>query len=209
MVTEKQLRKAAREFNEVMDGLNPLIDTTLPEEELMGVLKEAITFIDPTTDHFSNETQLIIDELSPIEDLVKEKKPATKQEVAEKIHKQNVADKPVKTAPEVEQEEEEEEEEPVTPSGRKQVPIPVKKEKKELFSKKSSTTADRVAFIAPFIEKGKFTKAQLVEKLTGKFPDLAISSLQTMLTDAKNPKYNKFQKLVIQDDKGILSFKED
>jgi hypothetical protein len=204
MATLKELKRAAREFNEVMDGLDPLINVNLPEKELTDILKQAITFIDPEQDHFTDQTQAIIDELSDLEEPAEEEE-LSQQETAEKIHKQNIADKPVKVG----------DEEPLTPSGRKQVPIPVKKEKKEkvekkeLFAKKASTTADRIAFISPFIEKGKFTKKQLVEKLTDKFPDLAVSSISTLLTDAKNPKYNKFPKLVIQDDKGYLSFKEE
>ena len=48
----------------------------------------------------------------------------------------------------------------------------------------------------------------IVEKGIAKFPDLAVSSIQTMLTDGKNPKYNKFDKLVVQDENGVLSFKK-
>lgn len=202
MATLEQLKKVAEEFNEVMDGLNPLIDTSLSEKKLTKVLKQAITFIDPVEDHFSDETQAVIDELSSIENLVKENT-SLKQQVAEKIHKQNIADKPVRNDDEDENDDTPDDPELLTPSGRKQVPIPAKK---ELFAKKASTSADRVAFITPFIEKGKSTKAQLVEKLTAKFPDLAISSLATLLTDAKNPRYNRFAKLVVQDKDGIMSF---
>jgi hypothetical protein len=213
-LTEKQLKNAAKEFNEVMDGLDPLIDPTLPRDELAATLVTAIAFIDPETDKFSKETQAVIDELTPapVVSDKKSKKDAEKQAAAEKIHKTNIADKPVRTADDVE---ELEENEPLTPSGRKQVAIPTKKEKEvkkvtekkeKLFSKKSSTTADRVAFLTPLIEKGKLTKAELVEKAQVKFPDLALSSLQTMLTDAKNPIYNKFAKLVVQDKDGVMSF---
>ena len=200
MATEKQLRNAAKEFNEVMDGLDPLIDVTLPEKELLVELNTAITLIDPETDIFSEETQAVVDELS-IESLVKEK-----QITADKIHKQNIADKPVQVSNDDEDEYDEtpDDAELLTPSGHKQVPIPEKKEK--LFSAKASTSAERVAFLTPMIEKGKFTKSELVEKAKVQFPDLAISSIQTMLTDAKNPKYNKFARLVVQDKDGIMSF---
>jgi hypothetical protein len=153
----------------------------------------------------------------------KTSKKSAEQKKAEELHEEKIAKAPVKTSAEPEEEDEdgEEEDEPLTPSGKKQVPIPVKdkkapvkekvtksdEEKKKLFATKTSTMADRVAFLTPLIEKGKLTKTQLVEKAHEKFPDLAISSLQTMLTDAKNPKYNKFAKLVEQDENGVLTFK--
>jgi hypothetical protein len=211
MATEKQLRETAKEFNEVMDGLDPLIDHTLPIDELTPVLKEAIGWIDPKTDHFTEETQAVIDELSG-----KPTKKSPAQKKAEELHEKNIGKAPIRTSAEPE-----EEEEPLTPSGRKQVPIPVKEkkapvkekatkpagEKKQLFASKSSTMADRVAFLTPLIEKGKLTKTQLVEKAHEKFPDLAISSLQTMLTDAKNPRYNRFAKLIQEDENHVLTFK--
>ena len=218
MATEKQLRETAKEFNKVMDGLDPLIDATLPADKLIPVLTEAIQWIDPETDHFTKTTQAVIDELSG-----KTSKKSAEQKKAEELHEEKIAKAPVKTSAEPEEEDEdgEEEDEPLTPSGKKQVPIPVKDkkapvkekvtkpdgEKKKLFATKTSTMADRVAFLTPLIEKGKLTKTQLVEKAHEKFPDLAISSLQTMLTDAKNPKYNKFAKLVEQDENGVLTFK--
>lgn len=218
MATEKQLQNAAKEFNKVMDGLDPLIDDSLSSNELIPVLKEAIQWIDPATDHFTDATQAVIDELSE-----KSLKKSPAQKKADELHEEKIVKAPIRTSVEEEKEEEEEElnEEPLTPSGKKQVPIPVKDkkapvkekvtkpdgEKKKLFATKTSTMADRVAFLTPLIEKGKLTKTQLVEKAHEKFPDLAISSLQTMLTDAKNKKYNKFAKLVEQDENGVLTFK--
>ena len=74
--------------------------------------------------------------------------------------------------------------------------------------KKGSAGAEKIAFFTPLIEKGKFTKAELVEKGVEQFPHLTVSTLQTFLTDAKNPKYSKFDPLVIQDANGIMSFKK-
>ena len=78
---------------------------------------------------------------------------------------------------------------------------------KSVAVKKGSAGAEKVAFFAPLIGKGKYTKAELVEKGIEKFPHLTASTLQTFLTDAKNPKYNKFDEVVVQDEKGVLSFK--
>ena len=71
---------------------------------------------------------------------------------------------------------------------------------------KKNVTVDRIAFLAPLIEKGKFTKKQLMEKAQKKFPQATDGALQTLLSDGKNPKYNKFADLIVQDDDKCLSF---
>lgn len=64
MVSIAQLRAAATEFNEVM-GLDPPINTrTSDVEELMKKIKEAIKYIDPVQDVFSEDTALVIEEMS-------------------------------------------------------------------------------------------------------------------------------------------------
>jgi hypothetical protein len=71
---------------------------------------------------------------------------------------------------------------------------------------KGTLTKERIAFISPFIEKGKYTKVQLIEMLAKKFPDASATSFQTLLTDCKNPKYNQFPKLVVQSADGLYKF---
>jgi uncharacterized membrane protein YgaE (UPF0421/DUF939 family) len=109
------------------------------------------------------------------------------QETAEEIHERNVGSKPVRTSSK----------EGAAPS----------KVTKERFAPKKSTGAERVDFLTPLIASGKHTKADLVEMASKEFPDVSVSTLQTMLTDAKNPKYNKFKKLVVQNEDGVMSFK--
>lgn len=61
-------------------------------------------------------------------------------------------------------------------------------------------------FLKELIEQGKFTQKEIFAQSHAKFPLLAPSTISTLLTDSKNPKYNKFDKLVTLDDKGILQF---
>jgi hypothetical protein len=119
---------------------------------------------------------------------VLEAEEAAQQQQAEEIHEKNIASKPVRVGKD-------------TPAGK----TPVTKER---FAAKKSTGAERVDFLTPLIQSGKYTKAELVEKANKEFPDVSASTFQTMLTDAKNPKYNKFAKLVVQAEDGTLSFKK-
>jgi hypothetical protein len=93
------------------------------------------------------------------------------------------------------------------------VEAPAKQEKaskstKSQKSAKSGVMAERIAFFTPLIEKGKYTKKELIKKAQTKFPDATVAALQTILTDAKNPKYNKFDRLVIQNEDKTFQFKE-
>ena len=109
-------------------------------------------------------------------------------------------------------EEEKEEKKPV--SKKDKAPALVAKaekktEKKEEKSagKKPSLTPVAIEFLTPLIAKGKFTQKELIEKVSEKI-GMKETSTQTLLTDARNPKYNKFEKLVVKNDSGILSFKK-
>jgi hypothetical protein len=96
MINEKSLRNAAKELQEVM-GLEPALDIKAKLPVLAEQVKEAIKQIDPAIDTFTDETQVVIDELGGAEE---EEAPTPKKKVAGK------------KAPEpVEEEEEEEEEE--------------------------------------------------------------------------------------------------
>lgn len=71
--------------------------------------------------------------------------------------------------------------------------------------RKNSTSEVR-EFLAPLITKAKFTKKELIEKCAAKFPDRKESSFSTILSDGKNAKYNKFDKLVKETKDGYLTF---
>jgi len=86
---------------------------------------------------------------------------------------------------------------------------PAKAEKpKKIVGAAKVTTADRIAFIAPFIAKAKYNKKELLEMMVEKWPDMPIGGHQVILTDCKNPKYNKFEKLVVSNEVGVFSFKK-
>lgn len=83
-------------------------------------------------------------------------------------------------------------------------PVKVEKEK----GRGKSPNNEKVEFFTPLIKEGKYTKEQLIQKGMKQFPHLTKSTIQTFLTDAKNPKYNKFENLIIQDSEDIISFKK-
>ena len=90
---------------------------------------------------------------------------------------------------------------------KKEAPVKAKNEKTK--SKQGRvTTAERVEYISPFVKKAKYTKKELLEMMMEKYPMVTKAANQTILTDGKNPKYNKFPKLIVQDDDGIMSFKK-
>jgi len=92
MLSEKALRAAAKEVNDVV-GVEPPINTKAPVSELIEKLKEAKeTVIDPAQDEFTDATQAVLDELDepqeedpdedPDEEVVEKKsskKPAKKE----------------------------------------------------------------------------------------------------------------------------------
>jgi len=66
----------------------------------------------------------------------------------------------------------------------------------------------RNALIEKLIDAGKYTRADILEKVSAEYPDISKSSIQTVLTDSKNEKYNKFSRLAVEDANKIMSFKE-
>ena len=80
-----------------------------------------------------------------------------------------------------------------------------KKTSEDTKGRKNSTSEVR-EFLVPLIEKAKFTKKELIEKCEVKFPDRKESSFSTILSDGKNKKYNKFDKLVQETKDGYLGF---
>jgi len=77
---------------------------------------------------------------------------------------------------------------------------------KEAGKKRTGAISERVAFYTTLIEKGGFTKKELVEKAEKEFPDATKAALQTIISDGKNPKYNKFAKLLVEDENKVFSF---
>ena len=85
------------------------------------------------------------------------------------------------------------------------------KEKKEGKKSTKSTgkkvsLSSKIDFFAPLIKQGKHSQKELTELGVKEFPTITGSTIRTFLTDSKNEKYNKFNKLVIINKKGNLSF---
>ena len=78
-------------------------------------------------------------------------------------------------------------------------------EKKEPKTKKRGGT-DCVIFLTPLIKTKKYTQKELVDLGKKEFTELSPSTIYTLLTDGRNPKYNKFEKLLVKNDKGVINF---
>ena len=72
--------------------------------------------------------------------------------------------------------------------------------------KKSPHAEERNKMIEDLIAAGKYTAIQIVEKVMEKYPEEKKTSVQTIVSDAKNPKYTKFSKTAKVGDNKIMSF---
>lgn len=77
--------------------------------------------------------------------------------------------------------------------------------KKTTKPKKKSMAAQARELLTPLIEKGGKTRKELKEILLDK--GITESTADVILSDSKNPKYNQFPKLVVEDKEGKYSFK--
>jgi hypothetical protein len=68
---------------------------------------------------------------------------------------------------------------------------------------------ERNSFIEGLIVVGKYTKKEILEKVLEKFEGINKSTIQTLLSDSKNPKYNKLVKLTVEDENKIMSFQQE
>lgn len=81
----------------------------------------------------------------------------------------------------------------------------------EAPAKKVTSREVKVSFFGPIFEEGKMTAKEILAKAleSGKFPKLSESTLRTMITDSKNPKYNIFPHLVVKGADGKLSYQKE
>lgn len=149
MATEKALRAAAKEMQDVM-GLEPPINVKAPLADLTDQIKEAIEQIQDG-DEFSKTTQAIIDEFNATEE--------EEEEVEAPKRKKAPAPAPKKKAPVVEddddEDDEEEEDEP-----EEEVVVPKKKGAKKPVKKvveEDDEDEDEEETPAPKKGKGKLT----------------------------------------------------
>lgn len=168
MLSEKALRAAAKEVNDVV-GVEPPINTKASVSELIEKLKEAKeTVIDPEQDEFTEATQAVLDELDEPQE--EAKAPTRKPKPA-----------PVKE----EEEEEEEEEKPAKKEG-------AKKEgpKKAGEPGKPGIIATIVSLIEESGKKG-ITKAEILKELVDRFPERSEDSMKNTINVQVPARINK------------------
>ncbi len=186
-IKKEMLIKAAQELNEVM-GLNPPIDIEEDESVIKAKLIKALEFREDE-DEFSVEVEetLAYLEDEQVEEELEQEEEELEQEEEEK---EEVEDDEDEDDNDVEEEEKEE----------------VNKEVKKISKKKGETKLTRLAFIESLIAAGKYTKKEIMEKTLQEFPDTSRTTVHTILSSSKNPKYKKFKRLAKEDDRGVLSF---
>lgn len=63
--------------------------------------------------------------------------------------------------------------------------------------------------IGALIAEGKYTKQQIIDAICKDWKDVKQITVSTYLSDAKNPKYSKFEKIAIEDAKTkVFSFEK-
>ena len=125
--------------------------------------------------------------------------PAT-QEVIDEIKEEEIEE-----TEEDDEYEEDEEDVPVKKAKEKAKP----ETKKKVPNFKGTATADKIKELDPLLKAGKSTKKELIDAILAKYPDSNLSGIVTLLTDGKNPKYNRFPKLLVENDKKQFSYKKD
>lgn len=173
---------AAADVNDVF-GLDPILDTTLPEVELLAALTTAAadTMAADEKD-LQPETWVFLADNNMLGHLEK-KKPAKK--VAKKVAAKKVA---AKKEPKLDDD-----------------GNPIAK-KAGGFAKRADTD-ERNKMIKDLITEGKSTAPQIVAAIMEKYPEHKKSSVQTFVSDSKNAKYCKFDKPATMDpETKILSF---
>ena len=182
MLSEKALRAAAKEVNEVV-GVEPPINTKAPVSELIEKLKEAKeTVIDPAQDEFTEATQAVLDELDEPQE--EAKAPTRKPKPA-----------PVKEEePEEDPDEDPEEEEVVEKKSSKK---PAKKEGAKKEGPKKAGEPGKPGIIATIVslieESGKkgITKAEILKELVDRFPERSEDSMKNTINVQVPARINK------------------
>ena len=85
--------------------------------------------------------------------------------------------------------------------------VPVKEKKKREVKTSSTPKSEILAFLSKLISQKKYTRKEMVDLGIAEFPDKSKGAIGTYISDGKNPKYNPFDKLVI-DKGGILSYEK-
>jgi outer membrane biosynthesis protein TonB len=194
-IEHDDLVAAAEELNELMFEEGEGIDVEASDKKITAGVLEAAKELTPD-DKLSKGVKATLIAMNAIEEEEEEEKKEEKP--AKKSTK--------KTTPAKEEEEPEEPEEETPPAKKTGGKKEVKKTEVEKDAPKTKRTggartgivAKSMEFFIPLVEKAKFTKNELIEKALVKFPNAKRTTLATLLQDGKNPKYNKFPKLMYQ-----------
>jgi hypothetical protein len=80
----------------------------------------------------------------------------------------------------------------------------VEKTKKRI--EKNGKCKKIVEFLTDLIDEGKYTQKQLAKIANESIENVCDLTVTTLLVDSKNPKYNKFPKLVVKTAENTLKF---
>ncbi len=95
------------------------------------------------------------------------------------------------------------------PAVKSEIVLPENNTKEPLAEKpKKAIKNEKVLFLEEKINSGRFTKQQLIEEFL-KWYGASKSYVDTLLSDGKNPKYNKFSRLLVVNDDKTISFVEE
>lgn len=195
---------AAKELNRVL-GLTPAIKTKVHRRELMRQLKANIEEV-VEEDQLSDETWRVINFLSG------------KTQVADEEEIEEVAIEEEQATTEEELVEKEVQDFQESFDVDLELELKIKKETlKQKKDKQRSAdakvqrqhSADRRNYVASLIKESKHDKDVIFEKAIKKYPEWLPATLNTLLTDCMNPKYNPLKKfgLVVRDEATkIMSF---
>lgn len=84
--------------------------------------------------------------------------------------------------------------------------VPKKEKEKEVEGVPRKKNLELFSLLSSLISTGKHTSVEIVNLVQKQFPRTPRGTIQTILSDGKNPKYCGFEKLVVKKEKGFLSF---
>ncbi len=167
-VTKKEMEKVASEFNKLME-LEPAIEVGKKTNmtTLTNDIKEAAAEL-RETDHLTKSTLNILSRMG----------------IEHKAFKK--VDEKKKTK---------------APTEKNETEAPAEKKEKNDAPKAPAASraraAERKDFIGDMIAKSTFAAKEILEAAMEAFPEVKKSTIQTFITDSKNEKYKKYEKLVI------------
>lgn len=192
------IKAVAKELNDLL-GLDPAINIDQPDADVEIEIKQNACEIVPADEkQFKAETWVWLHDGGYLKHFVKIE--VAKPEAKPKAEKKAAAPKAEKAAPK--------EKAPAAPKAEKKAEPTAPKAEKTVVVRKAANpdAAKRKEFLGGLIDAGKYTRKELIAKFTAEFPEANASTLTTLITDSKNPKYTAFPVPANVDENGIYSF---